>query len=236
MAVHARPVVAEDRLGHEGRGLAPLAGHVLDHVLVPHGVVGHGHQRAEHHGQFGLTGGGDLVVEDLDGDAKLFEGQRHLGANVHLRVDGGNREVAALEVRLVAEVAALFFGTAVPAAFLRIDLVERSVGALAETNRVEDEELGLGTEVRDVTDAGLLEVLLGLLGDLARVAVVRLMGDGVRDVGDERQRGFLDEGIDLGGCRVGDEGHVRLVDSLPAADGAAVEVEALGERVLLQLV
>jgi hypothetical protein len=62
--------------------LPHLRAHVLDDVLVPHGPVGHGHERAEHHGQLALTGGRHLVVEDLDGDAQLLEGQRHLGADV----------------------------------------------------------------------------------------------------------------------------------------------------------
>jgi hypothetical protein len=37
---------------------------------------------------------------------------------------------------------------------------------------VEDEELGLRSEVRDVADARLLDVRLGLLRDVARIAAV----------------------------------------------------------------
>ena len=39
--VHAGPVVAEDRLRHEGRRLAEATGDVLDDVLVPHERVAH---------------------------------------------------------------------------------------------------------------------------------------------------------------------------------------------------
>jgi hypothetical protein len=41
---------------------------------------------------------------------------------------------------------------------------------LLVANLVEDEELGLGTEVGDVTDAALFEKRLGLARDVARVA------------------------------------------------------------------
>jgi hypothetical protein len=74
-----------------------------------------------------------------------------------------HREVAALLRRLVAEVRALG-SVAVPAPLDRVDEVAGAVRALGVADLVEDEELGLGTEVGGVADAGLLEVRLGLVG------------------------------------------------------------------------
>ena len=64
-----RAVVAEERLRHERRRLAVLAGDVLDDVLEPHELVGHREQPIELHADLALTAGGDLVVADLDLDA-----------------------------------------------------------------------------------------------------------------------------------------------------------------------
>ena len=47
---------------------------------------------------------------------------------------------------------------------------------------VEDEEFVLGTEVRDVGDAGRLEIRLGALGERARVALVALAVGRLDDV------------------------------------------------------
>ena len=101
------------------------------------------------------------MVEDLDRNADRFQVHRHAGAEVVQRVGRRNREVAALVGGLVAEVRA-FLATAVPATFDRIDHVAGAVRAFGETDLVEDEELGLGAEVGRVTDAGRLQVLLGL--------------------------------------------------------------------------
>src|SRR4030043_239003 len=68
MDVHAGAVVAVERLGHEGRHLIVPVGDVLDDVLVPHHLVGHGHQSVELHVDLGLAGSRNLMVVDLDGD------------------------------------------------------------------------------------------------------------------------------------------------------------------------
>ena len=66
---------------------------------------------------------------------------------------------------------------------------------LPEPGRVEDVELGLGTPVGGVGDAGRLQVGLGLLGDVARVAVVGLAGQRVVDKAIE-QKGLASLGTD----------------------------------------
>ncbi len=59
---------------------------------------------------------------------------------------------------------------------------------LAEPGRVEDVELGFGTPIARVGDAGRLQIGLGLLGDVAGVAVVRLAGERIVDEAIEQQR------------------------------------------------
>ena len=86
--MHPRTVVPEERFGHEGRGLAVATRDILDHVLVPHGPVGHDQKLVEEHGQFSLACGRHLVVENLDRDPDPLQGQRHLSAYIVLGVVG----------------------------------------------------------------------------------------------------------------------------------------------------
>ena len=149
MAVHARAVVAEQRLRHERRGLAVLPGDVLDHVLVGHDLVGHARQRPEAHVDLALAAGRDLVVVELARDPEPLEREHHLGAHVVERVARAGREVALLRPHGVAEA-----GRArVPVALRRVDLVVRAVDGHVVRDGVEDEELALGPEVRRVRDA-----------------------------------------------------------------------------------
>ena len=144
-------------------------------------------------------------------------------------VDRGDGEVAALVVDLVAAVAAVLDPAGVPGAGLGVDVVVRRVGGGLETDVVEDVELGLGGEEGGVADAGGAEVGHRLPGDVARVARVRLLRQRVVDEEVDVQRLRLAEGVDVGGGRVGEQRHVRLVDLLEARDRRAVEVEPLLE-------
>ena len=220
--VHARAVVLEDRLGHEGEALAGLPGHVLEHVLERHQLVGHRQQRVEADADLALPAGGHLVVVQLRLDADLVERRGHVGAQVHVVVHGRGREVALLGPRLVAEVGPLV-GARVPLALDRVDPVHRTVGLRLEPHVVEDEELRLRPEVRRVGDPAGEEVLLRLLGDEPGVAAVALAGDGVGDVAVHDERLPAPERVEVGGGGVGHQHHVALLDLLEAADRRAVE-------------
>ncbi len=101
--------------------------------------------------------------------------------------------------------------------------------ALIEAHVVEDEELGLGAEISSVGDSRRAQVHLRLAGDVAGIAVIALLGDGIDDVGDHHQSGRFGEGIHHVGGGIGDQQHVALVDGRPAADGGTVHAEALFE-------
>ena len=152
MRVHAAAVVTEERLGHEGRGLAVLSRHVFDDVFVEHHRVGGLDQRVEAEINFGLAGCGDFVVLTFDGDPELFHDQAHLGADVLLGVGRGHREVTFLVTDLVAEIGH-FIPAGVPCGFLAIDGVEAAVAPCIELHIVEDEKLGFGSENSGVRDA-----------------------------------------------------------------------------------
>ena len=159
----------------------------------------------------------------------------HLRAQVLVVVHRRDREVALLVPRLVPEVRALV-AARVPRPLDRVDLVEGRALVLHEAHVVEHVELGLGPEVGGVGDAGRPQVLLGLLGDVARVAGVGLAGDRVADEAVEDERLVLQERVDHRRVGVGHQDHVRLLDLLEAADRGAVEAVAILERALGELV
>jgi hypothetical protein len=74
----------------------------------------------------------------------------------------------------VAHVAALELFRRRPRRFRREDLAIAARHVDRPLDGVENEELGLGPEVRDVADAAGLEISLRALGEGARIALVAL--------------------------------------------------------------
>ena len=216
VSVHARAVVAVDRLRHEGRDLAVLAGDVADQVLVPLGHVRLAEQRVLAYADLGLAGRRHLVVVDEGVDAAVVHGRDDLGAEVGRVVERRQRRVALLAGDLVPEVRGVA-GTAVPVRLGRVDLVVGRLRGLLVADVVEEEELELRADERLVGDPGGLHVLLGLDGDVARVTRVAVARDGVDDVADQREGGLGRDRVDDGALDVGHEQHVGLVDLLEPA-------------------
>ena len=79
--VHARTVIAENGLGHEGRGLAIGLRDVVDGIFVDLHMVGHRHERAELHAELVLRRS-DFVVMLLDDDAHLGHRRQHFAAHI----------------------------------------------------------------------------------------------------------------------------------------------------------
>ena len=104
MGVHARSVVAEDGLGHEGHGMPPPGRHILGHILVDLHMVGHCQHLAEANIYFGLACGADFVVLYLHMYAAFLEHMHHLRAEVLEGVHRREREVAHLVRHLVSQV------------------------------------------------------------------------------------------------------------------------------------
>ena len=235
--MHARAVVAEQRLRHERDRLAVLPRGVLDDVFVELHVVGGVQQGVEFVVDLGLAAAAHLVVRLLQHEPGVDQVGGHLVAQVDVLVVGRHREVPALVAHLVPAVrGAVGLGElpGVPPARDRVDLVERAVGFGVERHRVEDVELGLRTEERGVGDAGALQVVLRLAGDVARVARVRLEGERVVHEEVDVQRLGGAERVDLRGVRVGQQHHVGLVNGLEPTDRRTVERDTVVEVRLVE--
>jgi hypothetical protein len=100
---------------------------------------------------------------------------------------------------------------------------------------VEDEELGLGTEVRRVAETGGLEVGLRALGERSRIALVALAVRRLDDVARDEERRLVHERIDVRRARVRHQQHVGRLDALPPRDRGAVERVPRVELVLGEL-
>ena len=209
--MHAGAVVLEERLGHEGDGVAVLHSDILGDVLVEHDVIRHLGQGVETHAELALAAGGHLVMVLLDVEAGLHHLEGHLGADAVDLVGRRHREVAFLGAGPVAQVVALAVA-GVPDAFLGVDLVVADVAVLFEAHAVEDEELQLRSPVAGVGDAGGLQVLLRLPGDITRIAGVIFAGDRVSHIADQAQGGGSRIGSMMAVSGSGNEQHVALVD------------------------
>ena len=206
--MHARAVVAEDRLRHEAGGLAVGLGHHVDHIFVDLHGVGGLHQRSELDAELVLRRA-HLVVMLLGDDAHVGHHRQHLRAEVLRRVDRRHREIAAFGARPVTEIAHLIFGVGVGRQLDRVDLVAAIERRGGEADVVEYEELGLRPERGGVADAGLPHIGLRLAGDRARIALIRLVGQGLEHVAEHRQRALGEKRIDHRRGRVRHQLHVR---------------------------
>ena len=94
VGVHPRAVLAEHRLGHEGRVPAVLHRVLLDGDAVGHAVVGHLHRVGVAHVDLVLARA-DLVVGVLDVDPELLEREHRLATHVRAGIERRQVEVAA---------------------------------------------------------------------------------------------------------------------------------------------
>ena len=232
--VHAGAVVADDGLGHEGRGFARRVGDVVDDVFELLDFVGLAHQGVVAHADFALAGS-DFVVLHFHALADAGQQFAHFCPQVVQGIHRGDREVAAFDVRAVAAVAGFDVGGTVPDAFFGDDFKHDFVHAGLVFHFVENEKFVLRAEVGGIGNAGGLEVGLGTAGKRARVARVALHGVRLDDVAGEDEGFVRVEGIDVGSGRVGHEDHVGVVDAFPAGEGGAVEHFAFFEEVFVDV-
>jgi hypothetical protein len=170
----------------------------VDYVLQNLDFVGLAHQRIELGAYFALSGRRNLVVVHFGRYAHVLECQTHRRADVVQRVDGRYRKVAALDGWPVTGVAFLEAAVSVPRAFVRVDLVERTLHRVIPGDVIKHEELVLRPEVRSVSNAGRLQVRLGAAGQRTRAAVVALHRRGLDDVASQIDGRFVRKHIDNG--------------------------------------
>ena len=157
VSVHARAVVASQRLRHKRDRLALFPGGVLDDVLEGLQIICSVQHRVELVVDFLLAASADLVVGSLQVEAGVGQLEAHFVAQILVMVVWGDREVAALQASLVTQVRGSIWVlvlASVPPAFDGVNFVEAAVGVGFELNVVEDIELGLSAEEAGIGDSG----------------------------------------------------------------------------------
>jgi len=143
------------------------------------------------------------MVGTLDLHAKALHDGDDFVTQITKVVGRGDREISALVFHLVSAVAAIFGTSSVPRSSLGIDGVVRGVLTGVEANVVEDVKLSFRGEEGSIAEPGGCEVSLGLARDVARIAAVGLLRNGVMDV-EIHDKGFaLAERVDPGGRWIG---------------------------------
>src|SRR4029077_1120781 len=101
----------------------------------------------------------------------------------------------------------------------RVDEVEAMLLALVEADTIKDEELRFRAEICRVGDSRRTEIEFSLSGDVARIAVIPLLGHWIENIRHHDQSRDLGEGIQQVEARVWDQQHVAFMDRRPAANG-----------------
>ena len=104
---------------------------------------------------------------------------------------------------------------------------------LVETNVVEDKKFWLRTKIGDVSDTGGFEIGFRFASDVARIASIIFLRNGINDVADEAQCRRGAKWIHDRRRGVRHDQHVRCVDCLPAADRRAVKAESCFKNLFL---
>jgi hypothetical protein len=116
VGVHARAVITEERLRHEGDGLVVPARYIANDVFVILHLVAHRLEGRETNINLCLTGGCDLVMLALNRDSGPLQFEAHFVADVLQGISRRDREITFLCADFISKVRR-FISIAVPMAF-----------------------------------------------------------------------------------------------------------------------
>ncbi len=116
MTVHAGTVVPEQRLRHEGYGLAVFFGHVPDDVFIVHDIVSHLGHRGEPHVDLRLPRSPYFVMMNLNRHAYFLHLQDDFGAEILERIGGRHREISFFVPNLISKIG-IFGPAGIPNSF-----------------------------------------------------------------------------------------------------------------------
>src|SRR5437868_5708831 len=102
--VHARTVIGEERLWHEGDGLVMLPRDVTNDIFVILHRIAHLFERRETDIDFSLASGGYFMMLFVHGHARFLQLERHFVADILQRVHWRNWEIALLRSNLVTDI------------------------------------------------------------------------------------------------------------------------------------
>ena len=234
--MHARTIVAFDRLRHEGGGLAVSSRYVPHRVFENLRPVGALHEGAEARADFALAGAAHFVVMNFNGHTLLLKERAHFAAHVGQAVAGRNREVAPLGAVAVTKIAAFKVKTGRPGRFFRTNLEEGGAGLMIPLDGIKNEEFGFRAKISRVADAGRLQIGICTVGERTRITFIALAGRRFKHIAVEHERIGLTERIHAGSARIRLQQHVGRFNAAPADEGRTVEGLTKFKRVFIDLI
>ena len=159
VTVHARTVIAINRLRHEGRAFAIGMGDIMHDIFIELQIVGNICQRVEFQTQF-VLGSGHFVVVLFNIEAHFFHHGEHFATQVLAAIDRIDREIAALGARAVAHIASFIFGAGIVGQFRAVQREAGIIGVGRKPHIVKYKKLGFGAKINRVANAGRLQIFL----------------------------------------------------------------------------
>src|ERR1043166_8523496 len=138
------------------------AGGVLDHILKDLQVISGAQQGRITKIDFALAGSCDFVMMTLDVDADFSQRQRNFRTNVDQGVDRSDGDVSFFGANAMTKIRPCLRGAAsgVPVPFVGINRITGFTLFVVIVDAVKNKELCLRTKVRDLCNAGALQITL----------------------------------------------------------------------------
>ena len=172
--VHTRTVIANNWLRHEGSSFAVSSCNVVYNVLQHLNFVSFLNQSVELNADFVLTSVCHFVVVYFYVLTDCDQCVTHSSTDVVQAINWWYWEVTAFNTWTVAQVAAFYFRSSCPCAFVRVDFVEVALHVRAPGYVIKDEEFWLWTEECSVTKTSRLQVSFSALSNRTWVTLVTL--------------------------------------------------------------
>ena len=125
--MHARAVIAINRLRHESGRFAIGVGDIVHDIFIKLQIVRDIRQSVEFKSQF-VLGGGHFMVMLFNIKAHFFHHGEHFAAQVLTAVDRIDREIAAFGARAVTHIARLIFSAGIVGQFRAVQRKASIVG------------------------------------------------------------------------------------------------------------
>ena len=232
VTVHARAIVAKNRLRHERGRFAKSVRHIVDRIFVDLKVISNRCECLELHAQLVLSGR-HFVVMLFDFDAHFSHRREHFRPQVLCAVDWVYWEVTTLCAGTVTHIAHFILGAHIVRQFDTVEHEACVVWRGREAHVIKDEEFCFRAEINCVTDAGALQIRFSALSCATRVAVIKLACVRLDDVTEDGECCLSVEWVDGCGGAIWHQHHVGLIDRFPASDRRAVEHLSIIEEVFV---
>src|SRR5690349_20424240 len=114
MGMHARTIIAINVLRQKGRRLPALARSISYHIFAEHQTISRRDERVKAEIDLRLPSSGNFMMMDLKRNAKTFQIQDHLRAQILIGIIRRHREIATFWIHQVAQIGLAIAARTIP--------------------------------------------------------------------------------------------------------------------------